>query len=204
MTHPSPLLFASRLLVLLLPLAGCGSTPSTDWYLLEATATPLPAAGGPSIGIARLEVADYLLAPQVQTHSGPNSVRRADFARWAEPLDQGVARVLLLDLAAVTGTERVRLAPWPRDWVPERELMVRIERLDAGPAEVELVATWSVQDGARTRPARDRLGRLSRPRSGAGAESVAADYSTLLGELARQIAADLTSPAADDVAPASD
>ena len=94
MTHPSPLLFASRLLVLLLPLAGCGSTPSTDWYLLEATATPLPAAGGPSIGIARLEVADYLLAPQVQTHSGPNSVRRADFARWAEPLDQGDAGVL--------------------------------------------------------------------------------------------------------------
>ncbi len=204
MTHRLPLLLASRLLALILPLAGCGSTPPTDWYLLEATATPLAAAGGPSIGIARLEVADYLLAPQVQTRPGPNTVRRADFARWAEPLDQGVARVLLLDLAAVAGTERVRLAPWPRDWVPERELMVRIERLDAGPAEVELVATWSVQDGARTRPARDRLGRLSRPRSGAGAESVAADYSALLGELARQIAADLTTPAADDVAPASD
>lgn len=204
MMNRLPLLFASCLLALFLPLAGCGSTPPTDWYLLESTATPLAGATGPSIGIARLEVADYLLAPQVQTRSGPNSVRRADFARWAEPLDQGVARVLLLDLAALAGTERVRLAPWPRDWVPERELMVRIERLDAGPTEVALVATWSVQDGARTRPARDRLGRLSRPRSGAGAESVAADYSALLGELAQQIATDLAGPAADDVAPASD
>ena len=204
MMNRLPLLFASCLLALFLPLAGCGSTPPTDWYLLESTATPLAGATGPSIGIARLEVADYLLAPQVQTRSGPNSVRRADFARWAEPLDQGMARVLLLDLAALAGTERVRLAPWPRDWVPERELMVRIERLDAGPTEVALVATWSVQDGARTRPARDRLGRLSRPRSGAGAESVAADYSALLGELAQQIATDLAGPAADDVAPASD
>lgn len=199
MTRRLPLLLA-----LLLPLAGCGSTPPTDWYLLESTATPLAGAAGPSIGIARLEVADYLLAPQVQTRPAPNSVRRADFARWAEPLDQGVARVLLLDLAALAGTERVRLAPWPRDWVPERELMVRIERLDAGPTEVELVATWSVQDGARKRPARDRLERLSRPRTGAGAESVAADYSALLGELAQQIATDLAGPAADDVAPASD
>ena len=191
------------LLTLLLALTACGSTPETRWYLLEATGTPVAAADGPRIGIARLEVAEYLLAPQIQTREGANGLRRANFAQWAEPLDKGVARVLLLDLAAAVGTERVRLAPWPRDWVPERELMVRIQRLDAGPEGAQLVATWSVQDGARKTPARDRLAQISVPRSGSDGASVAADLSALLNELALRIAADIAA-GAGDAAGASD
>ena len=191
----------SMLVLVLLALAGCGSTPRTSWYLLEATATPMPSTDGPRIGIARLEVAEYLLSSQIQTREGPNSLRRAGFAQWAEPLDKGVARVLLLDLAAAAGTERVRLAPWPRDWVPEREVMVRIQRLDAGVAEAELVATWSVQDGARKTPARDRLARIAVPRSGEDGAAIAADLSALLNELALRIAADIT---AGDAAGAAD
>ncbi len=193
----------SLLLVTLLVLGGCGSTPQTRWYLLEAIGTPAAAAQGPRIGIARLEVAEYLLSPQIQTRDGANSLRRAVFAQWAEPLDKGVARVLLLDIAAAAGTERVRLAPWPRDWVPERELMVRIQRLDAGAAQAELVASWSVQDGARKTPARDRIAQISLPRSGEDGASVAADLSALLNELALRIAADIDS-ATGDAAGASD
>jgi uncharacterized lipoprotein YmbA len=50
MTRPLP----AFLLLVLASLAGCGSTPQTRWYLLEAVATPAPAAEGPRIGIARL------------------------------------------------------------------------------------------------------------------------------------------------------
>ena len=185
------------LFALLLALTGCGSTPETRWYLLEASGTPAAAADGPRIGIARLEVAEYLLSPHIQTRDGTNSLRRANFAQWAEPLDKGVSRVLLLDLAAAVGTERVRLAPWPRDWVPEREVMVRIQRLDAGESEARLVATWSVQDGARKTPARDRLAQISIPRSGSDGAAVAADLSALLNELALRIASDIAAGAGD-------
>jgi hypothetical protein len=202
MTRRAPAL----LLLMLAALAGCGTTPRTTWYLLEATGAPGAAADGPRIGIARLEVAEYLLSPQIQTRDGPNTVQRAGFAQWAEPIDKGVARVLLLDLAAAAGTERVRLAPWPRDWVPEREVMVRIERLDASETVAELVATWSVQDGARKTPARDRLARISMPRSGNDGSAVAADLSALLNELALRISTDIAADAAHagDAAGASD
>jgi hypothetical protein len=170
--------------------AGCGSSPRTAYYVLRPATEGTPAGERPALGIAALEVADYLLAAPLATGEGTR-VMRADFHRWAEPLDEGIARVLLLDLGSALDTQAVRAAPWPRDWVPEWELRVRIERLDAGEAEATLVATWSLQDGARSRPARDRITRLARARSGGGTATIAADFSALLGEFAGVVAAEV-------------
>lgn len=170
-------------------LAGCGSTPPTAWYVLSARQAPAQAAAEPTLGIVAIDVAEYLLAPQILAMDGANRVRRAEFARWAEPLDEGIARVLAQDLAAELGSQGVRLAPWPREWVPRHELRVRIQQLDAYPDRAELVAAWSLSGGGQA--PRDRLTRLSRPRSGSDAEATAADFSALLGELAVAIAADL-------------
>lgn len=185
-------------------LAGCGSTPPTRHFLLESVVAPSGSASGPRIGISELEVSQYLLAPQLQQRSAPNVLERAPFERWAEPMDDAVERVLLLDLAAAAGTESVRLAPWPRDWVPDWELKVRIERLDGGSGEATLVAIWSFQDGARSRPANDRITRLAMPRSGGDGAALAADLSALLGEFARRVSAELPVPEASDATPASD
>ena len=169
-------------------LAACGSTPPTAWYVLSADAPAAPVAERPRIGIVALDVAEYLLAPQVAGMEGANRVRRAEFARWAEPLDEGVARVLALDLGARLGTQGVRLGPWPREWVPDQELRVRVQRLDAGAGAAELVAAWSLQDGAHAGPARDRLTQLTRARSATDAAATAADFSALLADLAGVIA----------------
>lgn len=184
--------------------AGCGSTPPTRHFLLESVIVPADASSGLRIGISELEVSQYLLAPQLQQRPGPNVLERAAFERWAEPMDDGVERVLLLDLAAAAGTGSVRLAPWPRDWVPDWELKVRIERLDAGSEGATLVAIWSFQDGTRSRPASDRITRLSIPRSGNDGAALAADLSALLGEFARRVSAELPTPDASDATPASD
>jgi hypothetical protein len=185
-------------------IAGCGSTPPTRHFLLESVVVPPGSATGPRIGISELEVSQYLLAPQLQQRSGPNALERAAFERWGEPMDDAVERVLLLDLAAAAGTESVRLAPWPRDWVPDWELKVRIERLDAGAESATLVAIWSFQDGARGQPANDRITRLSIPRSGDDGAAIAADLSALLGEFARRVSVELPASGASDATPASD
>lgn len=197
---------AGLLMVVLLAASGigCGTTPPTRHFLLESVVDPAGPATGPRIGISGLEVSQYLLAPQLQQRSGPNALERAPFERWAEPLDDAVERVLLLDLAAAAGTESVRLAPWPRDWLPDWELKIRIERLDAGSEGATLVAIWSFQDGARHRPAQDRITRLSMPRSGEGGAALAADLSALLGEFARRVSVEIPPPPAGDALPRSD
>lgn len=184
------------LLLAALLVAGCGSSPRTAYYVLRPATEGTPAGVRPALGIAALEVADYLLAAQLATGEGTRVVR-ADFHRWAEPLDEGIARVLLLDLGSALDTQAVRAAPWPRDWAPDWELRVRIERLDAGESEATLVASWSLQDGARSRPARDRLTRLARARSGGGTATIAADFSALLGEFAGVVAAEVGAATAE-------
>ena len=181
----------SCLLFFLVALVGCGSTPRTGWYLLEAVTAPSASATGPSLGIVSLDVAEYLHAPQILSMNGANRVHRDEFARWAEPLDEGVGRVLSLDLAAELGSESVRLAPWPREWVPQHELRLRLQALDAREDRVELVAVWSLAAGSGAGESTDRMTRLSRPRSEVGPAGIAADFSALLAELARTIAASI-------------
>jgi uncharacterized lipoprotein YmbA len=185
-TSPLAASFAAALL-----LGGCGSTPPTDWYVLSARTPATVMEERPTVGIVTLQVAEYLLAPQMLSMEGGNRVRRAEFARWAEPLDKGIARVLSLDLAAELGTQGVRVAPWPREWVPDYELRLRIDQLDAREGAVDLVAAWSTQGAAGASARRDRVTRVSRPRSGTDAAAMAADFSALLADLAVAIAAEL-------------
>jgi len=174
-----------------LSLAGCGSTPPTAWYVLSAADAVQALEAEPTVGIVSIDVAEYLLASQILAMDGANRVRRAEFARWAEPLDEGIARVLMLDLAAALGSQGVRLAPWPREWRPQHELRLRIQQLDAHPERAELVAAWSLGPAAGTTEPRERLTRLVRARSGTDPAATAADFSALLADLAAAVAADI-------------
>ena len=181
-------------------LAGCGSTPPTEYYLLSAEAPPAAARAEPSIGIAELNVAEYLQRPEMLTMESANRLRLRDYHRWAEPLADGIQRTVALNLGALLETDGVRVPPWPREWSPQWLLRLNIARLDVRSEAVELIATWSLARGADTL---ERSSRLSRARSGTSADSAAADISALLLELSERIAAEVRAGAAgaDDAPP---
>jgi len=174
-------------------LAGCGSTPPTEYYLLSAEAPPAAARAEPSIGIAELNVAEYLQRPEMVTMESANRLRLRDYHRWAEPLADGIQRTVALNLGALLETDGVRVRPWPREWSPRWLLRLNIARLDVRSEAVELIATWSLARGADTL---ERSSRLSRARSGTSADSAAADISALLLELSERIAAEVRAGAA--------
>lgn len=169
-------------------LLGCGSTPPTEYYVLSADAPIGRNTAQPSIGIAELQIAEYLQRPEIMVMESTNRARLDGFERWAEPLDDGIRRTLALNLGALLETDSVRVRPWPRDWIPDWVLRCTVARLDASASMVELVAIWSLQRGAVAAPVLERSSRLSRARSGSTADSLAADFSALLLELSQQIA----------------
>ena len=180
-----------RLVLLVLAAAltgGCGSTPPTEYYVLSAQAPAGAHRTRPSIGIVELGVAEYLQRPEMVIMQSANQVRLRDYHLWAEPLEEGVQRTLVLNLGALLGTDSVRAPPWPRDWAPDWLLRVNVARLDVSGQAIELVAFWSLTHGTDMR---ERSSRLSRARSGDSADSVAADTSALLLELSEQIAAEI-------------
>ena len=146
--------------VCLLALAGCSlpeakPDPTRLFLLAGATSTgagPVvaPPAAKPALGMRPVTLAAYLRAPSLVAISGGAEVRPVGDARWAEPLGDGVARVVRETLLAQGAVRSVVVFPAPHDAVPELELSLRVDACEGvvhadGSAVARFVAEWSVQ-----------------------------------------------------------
>ncbi len=183
------------LLITLLPVllaAGCGSSPHNNYYILTAQ-NGKPAAGlKPSLGIGPIEIPEYLNRNGLVYQRQNNSLKIAGSDRWAEPLADGISRVLRLNLAQLLDTQAVRDYPWYTEQAPDFGVKVSILALDATDGDVALTAEWSVYRPSGGEIVSQRISQLhtSLP-SAAGPGDLAASYSTLLSELSTQIAAQI-------------
>ena len=176
-------------LVLVLAIAGCGSSPRTQFYTLDA----VPAEGAITVasGTNRVEVGHVGLPAtldrqsMVRQGSGDHLVI-SDQDRWAAPLDELTRR-------ALTGDLRDRLPPGtvlaPGDPTPPgtRTLVLNVARFmpDAS-GHVTLTADWSWQAPGKSAVPRHEAIHVTT--HGQGGEAVADAMSRALGELADRIA----------------
>jgi uncharacterized lipoprotein YmbA len=85
-----------------LPLPQAESDP-TKFYLLAATtmgSTNAAAANAPALHLRPVEIASYIRSRPMIVRRGANEIQFRDYARWGEPLEQGIARVLREELLA--------------------------------------------------------------------------------------------------------
>src|SRR5262249_6651652 len=118
-------------LVTFISIAGCAVSDPTQYYFLGQTATrsstarsvesrasaPGPRARGAGtdnvgIGVGPVIMPGYLDRTQIVTRGGPDRVQLATFHRWAEPLDNGIARILADEIGARVPTDRIVTFPW--------------------------------------------------------------------------------------------
>ena len=103
----------------LLALAGCASTPPTQFYVLPSLAgsdtAPLSAADSRdlTIGVGPVTLPPYLDRPQIVTNTSRAKLTLAEFDQWAAPLHDIFSRALAENLALLIPTDRVLLHPWP-------------------------------------------------------------------------------------------
>lgn len=172
---------------------GCAHTAPTRFYLLKATAekpTPGPAADGPSVVIEPVQVAAYLDRRQIVSRLGDGEVHVAEFHQWAEPLADGVRRVLVEDLSRRLSSQRV----WAGDPVVAQSGGLRVRlmllRFDRAPGEpLVLTAHWSVAAGAGGKLVAERLSTLRVPVAGTEVGAQVEAQSRALTMLSEQIAA---------------
>jgi len=101
--------------------------------------------------VGPVETARYLDRPEVLLRVGPNEIRPADSAFWAEPLKEMVLRVLARDLGALLHTNRVRLFPRAGSGPPaDFSVRIRLDRFDTdrdGRTLLEGSWTLTAKDG---------------------------------------------------------
>lgn len=184
-------------LVLTALLTACGSTPASNYYLLTAT-EQIPTGTSPSVGIGPITIPQYLNRNALVYNREGNALHIATYERWAEPLEDGLQRVLSLNLAGLLDTGSVQSFPWARERAPEYAVAVTILSLDAGNGQATLVAEWTVQRPATGEVLQRRISRLqqSLPASDTVAAELPGTYSNLLLQLSELIAAQITGAAA--------
>ena len=76
-----------------------------------------------------VQIPKYLRRPHVATRSGINTIEYSDFKRWAEPLEDGIARVMIAELENNLGNGSAYLFPYHGIREESKILKLRIEIL---------------------------------------------------------------------------
>jgi len=143
----------------LLVLAGCNVLPEaqtdpTRFYVLSSPMGTLgePATKAPIVHLRPVELASYIKAKPIIVRRGDNEVEFREYARWGEPLELGIARVLREELLA-HGAARAVLASGLRAVSVEYdyELTVRVLACEGlADGGVRFRAEWELTTAGET------------------------------------------------------
>lgn len=151
--RPARALLAAACLVLSLFTAACGQSRPTDFYMLSGPVPPEGSVTLPrtTLGIGHLAVPGYLDRPGVVVvDEKGTSVNVPRFNVWAEPLNQGIRRVVAGTLSGPLLERGVTTLPTGGDsaWT-DYALHMEVMRMDADTAgNVLFAARWTLVERA--------------------------------------------------------
>jgi uncharacterized protein len=143
---------AACLLVASLLASACSvRSPAVEYWTLAAL-TPAPAAwdeAGPAVAIGPVALPRHLDRPQVLVRHDAARVEPAGLHRWADPLDDGLGRVLAANLGRSLGSQRVSAYPVQPPYALDYRVHLDVERFDGRPgAALVLSARWVITGAA--------------------------------------------------------
>ncbi|MDP3073091.1 MAG: ABC-type transport auxiliary lipoprotein family protein [Opitutaceae bacterium] len=201
-TRPFPFSRLALAAAGLLAAAGCSIVPEakTDpmrfYVLATAAAGATPVASAPAVQLREVELASYLRSRPMVVRRGANELEFRDFARWGEPLEAGIARVLREELLARGAASAVLTAGSRREATKiDATLTVRVLACEgeAGGA-VAFRAVWELAPAAPESKVPAARGDFHAPDlrwDGKSEAALAAQLSQAVSALAAQIAGEL-------------
>jgi len=181
-----------ELMLLTIILSGCGSPKEYLYTLSSSTASgstgALPASVRPSIAVGPITLPEVVDRPQMVVRVGPNQVALVEQHRWAEPLRNGIARVVAEDLAHLLGTRQVVTSYQNGSQTADYQVILDIQRFDSMVGQTVMIdALWMVRRAPDGQP---RTGRslVRESTGGEGYDALVEAHSRALATVSRDIA----------------
>jgi len=143
---------AGPMLILAALLAGCASTPPSNFYTL----TPIPeastrnsdlAGGGVSLGLGPVVFPQFLDRPQLVTRDGSNRLALNEFNRWGGTVQDDFLRVWGENLAHLLGTSRIYVFPTEARVPLDFRITAEVVNFEGGPGgDAVLKVRWALLD----------------------------------------------------------
>jgi len=137
---------------LLVLLTACGTSPKTDFYMLNAEneyASVAPKKDqGAVIAIWTVRLPDYLDRSEIVVRESQYEVELADFSWWAGDLGQNITRLLAIDLGQRLQSNRIVASTWGTRYKKDFQIKTHIARFDGQlGGEVVFNGVWTLLDG---------------------------------------------------------
>tara|TARA_Y100000588_G_C14280492_1_gene936850 strand:- start:11747 stop:12310 length:564 start_codon:yes stop_codon:yes gene_type:complete len=119
----------------------------TRFYVLTEP-TPIKASGilkTLNVGLLIIEMPDYLKTSKIVLRREGSEITYSEFNRWAEDLEQGIARVLYSHLANKLPGVKISRFPWSAPTELDYRVKIRLTRFDGVRGGlVAIHAGWSI------------------------------------------------------------
>src|ERR1035437_3968195 len=99
------------------------------------------------IGVGPLKIPKYLDRPQIVTKTKEKMLQFAQFDRWGESLDLGLARLIREDLTVMIPGAKLTLYPWNPSIAVKYQVVVELVQMDSElDRDMFFVAQWMIID----------------------------------------------------------
>lgn len=173
-------------------------SPQATYVLLSANGAPPGRSPAPRVLLGSVKMPDYLLRNSLVTRVDEYQMQYSSTARWAEPVDIGVQRVLAQLLSAGLDSYGVASFPSARQGDIDWRIEITLRRFETTIEAGLLLADVQIYP-ASDAPAQSLRIEARRPLADTSSETVAATLSALLEELAERLVAEIEALEHDDV-----
>jgi uncharacterized lipoprotein YmbA len=124
-----------------------------------------------AISVGPVHLPGYLDQDQLVTRISQNRLTLSENARWAEPLEDNIGRVLALDLSMLLQTDEVNVHPWPGRQRPTYQVEIEVQSFETDTAgTARLVGRWFLRDVASGQTIAEKETRLTASGGGTSTE----------------------------------
>jgi hypothetical protein len=173
--------------------AACGSSPKTDFYVLNADYNSLAqsanAGEGPAVGVWVVALPDLLDRSEIVSRDNSFKIKIADFSWWAGDLANNMTLLIAAELTQHLQSNRVVVSPWPSYRENEYQITILVARFDGElGSEVVLRGLWNILDGDGQKQLSAEVFDLKVNTVGLGYQEMVEAMSRLTVQLAEQLA----------------
>lgn len=183
----------------LLFMAGCASSPPSNFYALNTQVQPAPikdvelACRDAVVSVGPIVLPEFLLRPQIVTRVSANRLVFDEFHRWAGSIDANFERVLLRNLSVLLGTEQVIDYLGADKHNPQYKILITVDQFDGKlGGDVTLMAGWTLIETRSSVRAQAYRAEIHEAATDAHYESLVSAESAAVATFSREIAAELT------------
>lgn len=201
--HPKTFrLTAAVLLPCVLAFSGClgapGKTPATRYYVLnsiysaENKAQPVAVLKHTVVGVGPIRLPQVLDRPQIVMQTSDNEIRFSDFERWAAPLNENMASVIVDNLTVLLPGGEILKFPWQMTMPITYQVVMDIMRFDGMPGgEALLRARWGILGENGQKVLFNKVSVLNEPIPGNTIAAMVSAQSRLMAKFSRLIAEEI-------------